>query len=238
MVCEVEFLTRAELFDVKPEMVHQVSLPMGEPYPPEIFSNYFAWYGGMVKKFRPTRFLEIGVRYGYTGIVVCNAAAASDPSYLLEYRGIDDESYPPARGARMGSCAQANEHFKTAVPLNDALAIKWNSITQGLPPGIGAFDMIHIDGNHDYPWPGHDIRISWPVLNEGGFLLFDDVQMDGVRRGIEEWLEEMHVKEEVIAVQFVENERGHCYIAKTGLRSDDERGLEAYLQALGYAKNA
>ena len=219
MVVEVEFLRDNELFIFDRRLIDQVSIPVGECYPPEIFTNYFSFYGGMVQKFKPRRFLEIGARYGYTSLVVCEAAIQS--GFSFEYLGIDDESYPPAKGVTVGSCAKANQNFEALSLQNMARAVKWNSITQGLPHNCGTFDMIHIDGNHDYPWPGNDLRIAWPVLNEGGFLLFDDFQMSGVRRSIEEWLESEHVKDNVVAVQFIENERGHCYVRKLGTTKAD-----------------
>jgi len=223
MVVECDFLKQDELFQFDRKLVDQVSIPVGECYPPEIFTNYFSYYGGMVQKFKPRRFLEIGCRYGYTAIVVCEAALSAGVA-PFEYLGIDDESYPPARGVTVGSCEWANRNFAALSLDNMARAVKWNSITKGLPTNCGTFDMIHVDGNHDYPWPGHDLRLAWNVLNEGGFLLFDDFQMDGVSRCVTEWLEgfaaEGH-ETEVVAVQFVENERGHAYIRKLGVMGGD-----------------
>lgn len=219
MVLECDFLTPDELFQFDRKLVDQVSIPVGECYPPEIITNYFAWYGGMVQKFRPARFLEIGARYGYTAIVLCEAALKG--GFEFEYLGIDDESYPPARGVTVGSCTWANRNFEALSLSNMARAVRWNSITQGLPPNCGTFDMIHIDGNHDTHGVANDIGHCWPVLNVGGFLLFDDVQMPQVKLAIDQWLESMHGRDEVVVVQFAENERGHCYIRKTGLTRTD-----------------
>ena len=220
MVIECDFLTRDELFKFDRKLIDQVSIPVGECYPPEIFTNYFGHYGGMVYKFKPRRFLEIGARYGYTAIVVCQAALAAGVA-PFEYLGIDDESYPPAKGVTVGSCAWANQNFAKLSLQNMARAVKWNSITQGLPPNCGVFDMIHIDGNHDTGPVLGDIGHCWPVLNEGGFLLFDDYQMPPVKRAIEQWLEGFVDAEEVVAVQFADSERGHCYVRKLGITGGD-----------------
>ena len=212
MVVECEFLNTDELFQFNRELIDQVAFPVGDRYPVEIMTNYFAWYGGMVHKYRPARFLEIGVRYGYTGIVV-TAAAIQKSDKPFEYLGIDDESY------HARSCDQANQNFATLGFHHKARALKWNSITQGLPPNCGTFDMIHIDGNHDTHGVLNDLGHCWPVLNVGGFILLDDCYFPEIKLAIDQWLTPYSEDElgEVIAVQFAANERGHCYIRKLGI---------------------
>jgi hypothetical protein len=213
LVCEVEFLQKDELFQFNRTLIDQVAFPVGDRYPEEIMTNYLAWYGGMVKKYRPTRFLEIGVRYGYTGIVCCLAAADSEPTYRLEYLGVDDESY------HARSCDRANENLRTLTFGEHAKVLKWNSFN-GLPPGCGTFDMIHIDGNHDTHGVLNDLGHCWPVLKVGGFILLDDYYFPEIKLAVDQWLT-LYSGEtdegEVIPVQFVTNERGHCYIRKIGL---------------------
>lgn len=225
MVVETDFLTKDELFHFNRELIDQVAFPVGDRYPIEIMTNYFAWYGGMVKKYRPIRFLEIGVRYGYTGIVCCLAALKVKVKGFT-YLGIDDESYLPAPGVMVGSCTKANENFAAVGFDGIARALKWNSITQGLPPGCGTFDMIHIDGNHDTHGVLNDLGHCWPVLNKGGFILLDDYYFPEIKLAVEQWLEPWTEREEVVAVQFVKNERGHCYMRKTGLMKSDDRAYD------------
>lgn len=224
MVLETEFIRREELPVLDRNLVDQVAFPVEDRYPQEIFDNYFAWYYALILKFKPRRMLEIGVRYGYTAIYACHAALRA--GCLFDYLGIDDESYPPSPGVTVGSCAWANKNFEQLSLQNMARAVRYNSMTQGLPPNCGTFDVIHIDGNHEEHGVTNDLRLAWPVLNTGGFILLDDWYMHPIKLAIERWLEGFLGAEEVLAVQFVDNERGHCYVRKTGLTITDLESLE------------
>lgn len=218
MVAEVQFYKReADAFLFDRQLIDQVAFPVGDRYPQEIFDRYFADYGGMVQKFKPKRILEIGVRYGYTAICFCLAAKAAGIERPV-YVGVDDESYPPAPGVNVGSCAKANDNFTIAVPFADARAIRWNSFS-GIPATLGTFDLIHVDGNHDTHGVLNDLGHCWPILNIGGFILLDDYYMLPIQKAIHQWLEGFVENDEVVAVQFVENERGHCYLRKTGIQA-------------------
>lgn len=213
MVAECEFYrheTDAFLFDR--HLIDQVAFPLGDRYPEEIITRYFACYGGMAKKFKPRRLLEIGVRYGYTGCVFW-AAALEAGVQNFEYVGIDDESY------HAGSCRQANENFRIVGAQDHCQAIRWNSF-DGIPARFGTFDMIHIDGNHDRHGVLNDLGHCWPILNVGGFILLDDYYMPPIKDAIHTWLDGFVDAQEVVAVQFVENERGHAYLRKTGLTAE------------------
>lgn len=194
-------------FEFDRALIDKVAFPLGDRYPQEIFDRYFYDYGGMAQKFKPRRVLEIGVRYGYTGIVFCLGARGKLGIVDIDYVGLDDESY------HANSCAQANANFAQAVPWANARAMRWNSFN-GLPKDIGTFDMIHVDGNHDTHGVLNDLGHTWPVLNPGGFILLDDYYMPPIRKAIDTWLAAMDVSEEVVEVQWVENERGHAYVRK------------------------
>lgn len=191
------------------QLIDQVAFPLGDRYPPEIFSNYWNSYGGVVQRYRPQRMLEIGVRYGYTAAVCCLAATAAKPPYALSYVGLDDESY------HANSCAVAQENLRKVVPLNDARVLKWNSFN-GLPPSVGSFDLCLVDGNHDRHGVLNDLGHCWPALNPGGIIILDDYYMDPIKNAIDTWLDAMDVSDELVEVQWVPNERGHAILRKSG----------------------
>lgn len=205
MVVETELITKQDLFHFDRALIDQVAFPLGDRYPEEIFSNYFAWYGGLVQRYRPHRIFEIGVRYGYTGIVLQLAARAI--KLRVEYLGIDDESY------HAKSCDQANANLRQAIPWANAKALRWNSF-DGLPPNCGEFDLIHIDGNHDVSGVFNDLQICWPVLNPGGIIVLDDYQFPQIKKAIDNWLALFGDTEETLEVQEVGTERGHFLIRK------------------------
>ena len=202
------FNPKQDSFTFDRQLIDQVAFPLGDRYPGEIFSNYWNSYGGVVQRYRPRRCLEIGVRYGYTAAVCCLAAAAAKPPYALSYVGLDDESY------HANSCAVAQENLRKVVPLNDARVLKWNSFN-GLPPSIGSFDLILIDGNHDRHGVLNDLGHCWPVLNPGGIILLDDYFMPQIEDAIRVWLDAMDVSDELVEVQWHQSERGHCLIRKS-----------------------
>lgn len=52
-------------------------------------------------------------------------------------------------------------------------------------------DMLHIDGNHDYAYVSKDAELYIPLLNQGGFVVFDDINWDSVKRVYEQYKEKL-----------------------------------------------
>jgi predicted O-methyltransferase YrrM len=55
-------------------------------------------------------------------------------------------------------------------------------------PEFGPFDLIFIDGNHDFTWVTADIEESLPLLSEGGLLAFHDYERPedpGVKQAVD-----------------------------------------------------
>lgn len=210
MLEEYVLFSDKKRYVINRQIIDDVAIPLGDVYDDELFKGYFADYAGMVRTYKPKRFLEIGVRYGYTGIVVATAIKSLEtvksPLLPFEYRGMDDESY------HNGSCARANENFKKAIPWCNSEAIKWNSF--GDWPDLGTFDMIHVDGNHDYNGVWNDLNKAWPILNAGGFILLDDATTPGIAAAIDNFLYGFEKSEEVVRFHRQANERYHVYIQK------------------------
>ena len=54
-----------------------------------------------------------------------------------------------------------------------------NGYSQELVPqlkGKKTFDLILVDGNHSYRGAWLDLNNSWKILNEGGYIIFDDIR--------------------------------------------------------------
>lgn len=205
MILETTLVTEFDRWCPAREVIDQVAFPLGDRYPGEIFDNYFAWYGGLAKKYSPQRVLEIGVRYGYTAIIFALGATDGRPEALFQYVGVDDESY------HYNSCGKANENFNTAIPGLNVKAIKHNSFN-GIPDEYGQFDLIHVDGNHDYHGVMNDLNNVWGRLNVGGIIALDDTKFPCIRSAIEDFLRRFVDSPETVQVQWQDNERGHCYI--------------------------
>lgn len=200
----------AERVPVERAFLDEVALPAGDNYGDELFTEYLADYAGMAVKYHPARVFEIGVRFGYIAMCMANAVHNAG-AQQFEYLGIDDESYV------FGSCERANANFAHRCPYASMRAIKANSF-YGLPQGIGTFDFIHVDGNHDYHGVQNDLGRVWPLLNEGGFILLDDAAKQDdqgnpgpIYRAIQDFLNTIPADDRV-EWQYVENQRCHVYI--------------------------
>ena len=207
-------LERYPLFDNSERLVidrafiDQVALPMGDRYEDGLFEHYFGDYAGMARKYAPRRILEIGVRYGYIAMCLCYGARQARPGEAILYRGMDDELY------HGGSCAKANENFGKVIPWADAQAVKWNSFDEWI--NWGGFDIIHIDGNHDYVGVWNDINKAWPILHANGIIMLDDATTPGIRAAIDNFLSKFERSPEHVRVHDQPNERQHIYIQKVG----------------------
>lgn len=217
MINQVQNLfSHEERYPIDRSLIDPLALPVGDNYGDDLFTGYFADYAGMARKYKPKRILEIGVRYGYTGLVFVHAIKKLRGSPNVEYLGLDDESY------HGGSNTRANQNFRAVFPDVPMKAMTWNSILMGLPPEIGKFDLIHVDGNHEKRWAVHDLKLVWPILNEGGIVMMDDASMMAddprfdIYEGVMDWLEEFRLVPELIEWQYHTNERNHLYLRKCG----------------------
>lgn len=194
-------------------------MPINDRYDDSLFMGYFSDYAGMAAKYRPARILEIGVRFGYTAICMMWGLHQTDPQAKVVYRGIDDESYHPC-------LVQANYNFLQAVPWADAHAMRYNSITQGIPPEhriLDHWDFVHIDGNHDYLGVANDLERVWQLVSDGGIILLDDamdIPSNPIAQAIKDFVVKVDNPETRIKIHWQENERWHCYIEKTSLKTE------------------
>jgi len=170
MLQEAIIFRDSDRFFIDRAIIDAVALPVGDNYGDDVFTDYFSLYSGVAKKYKPKRVFEIGVRYGYCALAMQLGMRHNQGRPRFMFRGIDDESY------HFGSCARANENFAAVCPWADMQAIKYNSITQGLPTDFGTWDLIHIDGNHDHGPVAGDLELAWPVLNQGGIIMLDDAK--------------------------------------------------------------
>ena len=186
------------------------------PYMDGVFTDYFADYCGIMRQEKPKRFFEIGARYAYTAIVMMQALYDLDPDLPTEYLGVDDESY------HYRSCDKANENLALAFPKPyPAVVRKWNSITQGMPPDCGMFELAHIDGNKEYHGRLGDLVMVWPHLKSGGLIILDDAAKvcDDGSPGLTyaatmDFLKQFEQSEQDVEWQYHINLTHHIYLRK------------------------
>jgi predicted O-methyltransferase YrrM len=193
------------------DIIDSVTIPLGDRYDDGVFQEYFSDYCGMTKKYLPKKIFEIGVRFGTCALCMLLGLQAAGETSGVIYRGCDDESYD------YDSSSKANRNFQSVVPWADAKCLKHNSFS-GLPEEVktlAPFDLIHIDGNHDKHGVLNDIGICWPILANGGIVIFDDATHPPIREAIEEFLSRHQTDASVlIRCQRWNNARGHAYLQK------------------------
>ncbi len=135
--------------------------------------NYYEWYMTYPMRMsrRPSRMLEIGVRYGYSAVATIMGMFRR--SRRVGYWGIDDASYgvdPIPQGDRIKSMFDA-EAINTRIDRADTQSLG------GLDSAMGRFDIIHLDGSHTHDGSGEvrDLELVLPLLAEGGIIVMDDV---------------------------------------------------------------
>jgi hypothetical protein len=150
-----------EIYDAKPDSIHDV-------IPSEFFTKYdsydyvwskncFEWYWALGKVLKPKSFLEIGVRFGFSFLPTIQASP--DLEYAL---GWDLETYGDNRIANdnigkyyTGNCKWEIEHIDSQMQTE-------------LPQ---FFDLVSIDGCHDYDCKIHDLKLC---IGRCNYVILDD----------------------------------------------------------------
>mgnify|MGYP001609893636 CR=1 FL=1 len=219
---------RSDLFDSSERMyvpIEQIAIPSDISIFGTHFGErtYYASFAGLGRKYVPQRVLEIGVRFGYSGIAITSGALAGGASSPTTYVGLDAEFFGGhTRDQDYGlyrSNAVAAENFKRFRPEADATFYTCDT-RRGLPAEVTQqqFDFINVDGDHSYEGAYGDLQRVWPLLNPGGLVIVDDTEMVDVKRAIEQFRDE-HL-EELEGFQWYANERGFALL----LRGDTRRG--------------
>jgi len=150
-----------QITEAKPDSIHDV-------IPSEFFTKYdsydyvwsgncFEWYWALGKVLKPESFMEIGVRFGFSFLPTI--ASSPNMKYAL---GWDLETY----GNNQIANENIGEHYK-----GDA---KWeiqhvdSQLETELPQ---FFDLISIDGCHDFDCKVHDLKLC---IGKTNYVILDD----------------------------------------------------------------
>ena len=162
----------------KPDSIHDV-------IPSEFFTKYdsydyvwsgncFEWYWALGKALKPKTFLEIGVRYGFSFLPTIQSS--EDMVYAL---GWDLETYGNNKIAvenigkyYTGNCKYEISHVDS-------------QLQKKLP---NKFDLISIDGCHDFDCKVHDLRLCIGMCD---YVILDDYDYHrDVRESTDHFLKE------------------------------------------------
>lgn len=180
--------------------------------------TYYASFAGLAKKYQPQDILEIGVRFGYSGIAMCLGALAGGRSVeSLEYHGIDACYFSHPDDPSWLSNDVAREHFQRMVP-GLYLELHRYDTRRGLPEEVNlrlaTYDLINVDGDHSFEGCYRDLGNIWPLATPGALVVVDDVGMEDVRRAISLFSGERLAAGELAGFQWYQNERGWAILQK------------------------
>lgn len=216
---------RADLFDVSERMyvpIEQIAIPSDISIFGTDFGQhtYYASYAGIARKYAPRHVLEIGVRFGYSGLALCLGALAGGAG-RVSYVGLDAEFFSDsARENTYGlyrSNAVAAENFRRFCPEAET-EFHTCDTRLGLPESVlkQSFDLINVDGDHSYEGCYGDLQRTWPLAALGCVVVVDDLGMVDVKRAVEQFRGE-HASE-LEGFQYHVNERTFAIFLR---RSDD-----------------
>lgn len=166
-----------ELFKNKPNSIHDI-------IPSEFFTTYdsydyvfsgncFEWYYAISKTIKPKSFLEIGVRFGFSFLPTLLGNSEMETAL-----GWDLETY-------------GNNNIETRNHIEKYYngTTKWgldrvdSQIETELP---GFYDLISIDGCHDYECKIHDLNLC---LGKCNYIILDDYDYHkDVRNSVNDWM--------------------------------------------------
>lgn len=126
---------------------------------------------------KPIKYLEIGTFYGANVVSVSKTYCKHPDSQIFCIDPwLEDGEY---KQLSMLKDLNMNEVYTTFLDNISSFKDKV-SIHRGYSEDIiptfedNFFDIIYVDGNHDYEWCIRDALLSLPKLKVGGFMIFDD----------------------------------------------------------------
>ncbi len=162
--------------------------------------HYYSIYRDLAALVQPTSILEIGVRYGYSGIAMLMGAGRE-----AKFVGIDREFWKNSNAWAMTGLRSFTdgpvELFDTDTRISDTLSMHGN------------FQLAHIDGDHASQFAIHDLDLVDEVLDADGTIIVDDMIMPELYQTCLTWAGKRHYE-----VRLIQSLQGTLVITKTQVR--------------------
>lgn len=177
--------------------------------------SYYADFAGIAKKYAPNAILEIGVRFGYSGIAMCLGALAAGVPFP-SYKGLDACFFSHPDDPNKLSHEVAREHFERMVRGSAFFDLYRCDTRNGLDPRVctRTYDLINVDGDHSYEGCYRDLENVWPLAAPGALVIVDDLGMTEVHRAVCHFRDECESRGELAGFQWHANERGFALFLK------------------------
>lgn len=171
-----------KIFENKPSSIHDI-------IPSEFFTKYdsydyvwsgncFEWYYAVSKTIQPKNFLEIGVRFGFSFLPTL--LGSENMEYAL---GWDLETY----GNNEIATKNINDYYKGKCKFSIE---KVDSQLKNELPYF--FDLVSIDGCHDYNCKIHDLKLC---MDNSRYVILDDYDYhNDVRNSVNQFMKDYSYK--------------------------------------------
>ena len=159
--------------------------PDPELVPATTEENYYQMFFAVAAVLRPRTYLEIGTRFGYSLVSVARCMATE----LQLVVSCDLESYENRYALPSQQIAERN--LRAAGYTAEARFIVDDSGRIAEHLGGSRFDLILIDGDHSYEGCRSDILNCYSLLEPGGVLMVDDLDIAGVFEAVMDCMREL-----------------------------------------------
>ena len=129
----------------------------------EMWDNQKEFLNGIIRKFKPKKILEIGVRYGGSSIVILNA--------IDDFKNSKLYSIDLDKGEYVGQCVKI--FFPNL--MKNWILFKGNISTEYIEKIGNNIEMALIDTAHFEPGEILDFLIILPFLNKNAIIIFHDI---------------------------------------------------------------
>jgi predicted O-methyltransferase YrrM len=159
----------------------------------------------MVRRFKPNKIVEIGVRLGYSAhAFLCAMPRAS-------YTGFDIVGGRHG-GTDIAGLEYPDQILKRDFPEATIRLVKQNTQeTKDL--GLADVDFFHVDGDHSFEGASHDMALAWKALRSGGVMVVDDYDfLPRVRKAVDIFL--ANHRAEMMNHEYIKSFRGDVIMVK------------------------
>jgi len=150
----------------------------------------YQWYRALACTKAPQRILELGVRYGYAGIAMIQGTRWAGIHTTL-YIGVDGEidgvesNHIAEESLLLASAISKNGGPGGSVKLVKADTNEVEKVSAAID-GYGAFDIIHVDGDHSEQGIKNELKLADIWIKPNGLIVVDDMDIPYVAKEVHE----------------------------------------------------
>jgi len=140
----------------------------------------YGWvHYGLIRSLKPKRLLCIGSRHGYIPAIMAQACKDSKIG-LVDFvdAGFDQDEANHWTGVGYWKTDKGINCFNR-YGLNDWIKLHIMKSEKYIKQNSCKYKYIYIDGDHSYEGVKKDFQMCWPLLENGGFMVFHDINVVG-----------------------------------------------------------